>query len=404
MHRSLAAALLIALSACSGVEAGPAAEGVCGDLEVACGSACVDLTADAQHCGACGNRCADGTACIESTCRRSCPAGALLCGGVCIDPLVDAAHCGACGHGCDAGDNATATCELGTCIYSCSGNFRDCNGEIGDGCERDVSSDPNSCGACDAHCLGPPQAEGACVSGTCGLGACMDGFDNCDGFAGNGCETSLQTNAQHCGDCNAPCAAGSVCVRGTCEALRPNLLVCGVAQVDVATFIPPGVTLDVVSSCTPDDDTQAVLVTRSGTFSLVPAEVIAYVDAGGIVVTELGNGDDLFGMLFTTVTEGLFQGNCSDNIATVVQRSAADPTWIDRLFVPIDIAQSGCGRDLSHFPDIVPLAGWTTATVSLAYRNRGAGRLWLVEADWQDFSALQTQQTRELMGYMMLTR
>ena len=35
-------------------------------------------------------------------------------------------------------------------------------------------------------------------------------------------------------------------------------------------------------------------------------------------------------------------------------------------------------------PGLVPLGGWRDDQVSLGYVEVGAGRLWLVESDWQD--------------------
>src|SRR4029079_12292763 len=54
-----------------------------------------DVNHDANNCGACGNKCAPGTHCIEGKC--GCPAGLIDCFGLCVDPENDNNHCGGCG-------------------------------------------------------------------------------------------------------------------------------------------------------------------------------------------------------------------------------------------------------------------------------------------------------------------
>ena len=47
---------------------------------------------------------------------------------------------------------------------TCSTGFVDCDGQVANGCERDVRSDVNNCGACGNRCT-----SGVCVAGQCGL-------------------------------------------------------------------------------------------------------------------------------------------------------------------------------------------------------------------------------------------
>jgi hypothetical protein len=273
-----------------------------------------------------------------------------------------------------------------------------------DGCERDTTNDADNCGACGTSCLGAAHAEPACEEQACTLGTCLPNYGNCDADPDNGCETLLLRSDAHCGTCEQPCDPGLSCVSGACEPVRPDAMLCGSSAHDVSDFLPAGITLNLTSSCTPDAETQAMLVTRAGTTLLDAPAVTAYLEGGGIIITELGNADEIFGMVFEPVAPGAFQGSCADNIATVVQHSPDDPFWLENTFVPIASNLTGCGFDLSSYPGIVPLAGWTVPTVSLAYRELGDGRLWLVEADWQDESFLHTAETRSLMGEMMLSR
>jgi hypothetical protein len=188
------------------------------------------------------------------------------------------------------------------------------------------------------------------------------------------------------------------------QALRPNLMVCGSTDRDVRTFIPSGVDLNVVSGCTPDSTTQAVIITRSGAFSA--PTLSAYVEGGGIVITEFFASAAVYNAVFGgSVVRSSFNGACADAVAPVVQFNAADPFWAANApFSPTSFEDSGCGYDMSTYPEITPLGGWSPESVSLAYRKLGAGRVWLVEADWQDNHAADFTSSNRLMGHMITHR
>jgi hypothetical protein len=96
---------------------------------------------------------------------------------------------------------------------SCAPGFADCNGQGTDGCETDLTS-PASCGACGNACAFP-NADAACVNLTCALGACHAGFADCDGNPVNGCEVNLSTDPNDCGACGQACVG--TCANGVCE-------------------------------------------------------------------------------------------------------------------------------------------------------------------------------------------
>src|SRR5688500_17541291 len=58
-----------------------------------------NVVIDENNCGACGNKCAAGTKCIDGKC--GCPAGMIECFGICVDPQKDDNHCGGCGNFCE---------------------------------------------------------------------------------------------------------------------------------------------------------------------------------------------------------------------------------------------------------------------------------------------------------------
>jgi hypothetical protein len=54
---------------------------------------------------------------------------------------------------CCTGANLTPTCTAGACVQTCSIGFADCNAnKAADGCEANLSNDPNNCGGCGITC------------------------------------------------------------------------------------------------------------------------------------------------------------------------------------------------------------------------------------------------------------
>ena len=178
--------------------------------------ACVDCLRD-EHCPA-------GTLCVGNTCvtgcsaARACPGTQTCCGGACVDPQSNTAHCGACDQRCSV-PNAAAACMNGACaVMSCTAPFADCDLSAANGCETDTSRSADHCGACNAPCAARPNTVASCAAGACAY-ACAMGFADCDGDPSNGCEVDTRSSSAHCGGCgvvcNPPNATGA-CVAGAC--------------------------------------------------------------------------------------------------------------------------------------------------------------------------------------------
>lgn len=90
-----------------------------------CGDQCVDLASNPAHCGACGKSCflerdsrkgGHRDVCRRGVCARVCGPGFTTCGADCVALSADPEHCGACGRACAA----TEVCLAGNCAPAAS--------------------------------------------------------------------------------------------------------------------------------------------------------------------------------------------------------------------------------------------------------------------------------------------
>lgn len=195
----------------------------CGAGESCCDRACEDTSDDLLACGACGNAC--GTAngapsCADGRCAIVCDASHADCDALnpngCETDLHTLTDCGGCDVPC-AITHGTPSCATGTCaVGACDAGYLDCDGLASNGCEAQVTIDPEHCGGCDVRC-DAPSATTACVASSCVVVACGPGTGDCDGAAATGCETETRGSFDHCGACGRSCA-----LRGTTRECRSS--------------------------------------------------------------------------------------------------------------------------------------------------------------------------------------
>jgi hypothetical protein len=232
---------------------------ICNGLDDDCDGAVdngFDLRRDASNCGRCGNVCSLPGAvsiCTEGTCGvASCEEFLSDCNGLAedgceVDTRSSMQHCGTCGRPC-ALPNAVSTCSEGTCLIErCLDGFLDCDGLASNGCEVNERTDVGNCGGCGTVC-GFPGASALCVEGTCRLGECAPDRANCDNNPANGCEVDLTTSQQNCGACGSVCAFANG--TGTCTLGMCVFGDCGIGFADCDADLSNGCETNLLTSLT----------------------------------------------------------------------------------------------------------------------------------------------------------
>jgi hypothetical protein len=183
----------------------------CGD----CGRACPEPPAATDDTG---DRVATAW-CNNGTCAIACIPNHADCNQMASDGceatlLTDAANCGACGQMCAGGLNGAAWCNEGFCDIMCNDGFIDCDQDLDDGCEVAASSDPQNCGLC-GHVCSTQGGTPSCVDGVCQI-SCDGSRADCNVDISDGCEVDLTSDSANCGRCGISCGAGT-CTNGLCQ-------------------------------------------------------------------------------------------------------------------------------------------------------------------------------------------
>jgi len=169
-------------------------------------------------------------ACSDTQCAiASCNAGFADCtlgyaNGCETNTQSDLGNCGACGKPC-AVAGGTALCSGGTCqIGNCTAPAADCDNSPTDGCEINTATNQTNCGGCGSkgsNCNSYfSNATAHCANSACVFDGCGTNHANCDTDLDNGCEVDLSSDKNHCGNCGTACSAANTtstsCNAGTC--------------------------------------------------------------------------------------------------------------------------------------------------------------------------------------------
>ena len=199
-----------------------------GDCDVSATDGCeTNILVNPAHCGKSCAPCSftnAGALCVSGSCALgACQFGWGDCNHVASDGcekglLNDTNNCGSCGNACSL-PHATSDCNSGQCsVVACVAGYYDCNSLAYDGCETHTDVDLKNCGGCGNVCL-TPNATAKCVSGSCGVQSCSNGWLDCDKDPSNGCEINGQGDTSNCGVCGKICTIANgvpACTSGQC--------------------------------------------------------------------------------------------------------------------------------------------------------------------------------------------
>jgi hypothetical protein len=228
-----------------------------GDCDGNTTNGCEASLSTVTNCGSCGIACSNAngtTKCSSGTCSPTCNAGWASCDGNgtngCEASIVTStSNCGSCGKACTNAHGSTS-CINGVCVPVCAAGWSNCDSNATNGCETNTASSTTNCGACGNVC-NSLHGTPACSSGVCSI-TCSEGWDDCDKNAGTGCETNLTTGMNDCGACGAVCAnphGTAACQAQSC------ILTCAAGYGDCDSSVANGCEAAISGSCSCTADT-----------------------------------------------------------------------------------------------------------------------------------------------------
>lgn len=161
---------------------------------------------------------ADAAAMLDAAQDAGCPPGTKVCASACVP--VDSPATGCAAATCDpcGFDHASALCVGGACaLGTCENLWGNCDMDPATGCETDLTTSVDHCGACGDPCS-LPNATMTCQGAACQFVSCDNDWRDCDGnLQGNGCEINIGWDDQNCGSCGNVCYPGFDCNNTACR-------------------------------------------------------------------------------------------------------------------------------------------------------------------------------------------
>jgi hypothetical protein len=173
----------------------------------------VSLYTDANNCGACGQACGNGGQCAKGQCMN-----ANMCGNCnlqnaqsgCVNNVCVIQSCNQGFADCD--QNYVNGCEVS--LYTDANNCGACGKACAQGqqCVNGQCMAQNGCGQCNL-----PNATSKCVNNVCMIAQCNAGYADCNQLYADGCEVNINSDKNNCGACGQVCGANKTCTNALCN-------------------------------------------------------------------------------------------------------------------------------------------------------------------------------------------
>jgi hypothetical protein len=212
------------------------------------------------------------------------------------------------------------------------------------------------------------------------------------------------------GDNISLCEALDFPSKSQAQVLRPDLMYCGVSDRTGADLYLGTGPFNEVSGCVPDANTQALLVTLTGTIVGNGPAWLAFLNAGGVIISSafVTNEiyDEVFGVFYPDTVPF---GDCENNAMPSLKLNRGEPFWVANPGLTETPANAtGCGSDnaaiVAGETEVTALGGLVDTdpvVVSFAVRPQGPGVFWLLEADWPGNTATVTDDSKIFMGVLI---
>jgi len=193
------------------------------------------------------------------------------------------------------------------------------------------------------------------------------------------------------------------------QELRPDLMYCGPSDRTGADLYLGTGPFNEVSGCVPDADTQALLVTLGGTITGNGPAWLAYLNAGGVIISSAFVTNEIYFEIFDVFYPDTFPfGACNNHAMPSLKINETEPFWVANPGLTESPADASCGSDNAaiaageaEVTALGGLVGTIPVVVSFAERPQGAGVFWLLEADWPGNTATVTEDSKIFMGALI---
>jgi hypothetical protein len=172
---------------------------------------------------------------------------------------------------------------------------------------------------------------------------------------------------------------------------RPVISLCGNSDRPLSGLYSGIGPFDEEFTCAPNNDVQAMFISRDVLVTGRGPAWLAYLNGGGRIITEYSNGAAVYNEIYgTAYPNGGQAGACNDTPMPSAKLNLAHPFWLANNIPATPADEEGCGWDLAGLvagePTVTALGARSadTAFINFAIKPQGTGTLFLLEADWQD--------------------